>query len=80
MDPDDDQQLSVELLMCQLVEQASLIMTAHERVKPPAHSNPPNRPSAFPASSVASRRRDGTRCRWARYAALRVIGADGLLG
>ena len=33
MDPDDDQRLSVELLMSQLVEQASLIMTAQERLR-----------------------------------------------
>ena len=33
MGPDPDQRLSVELLMGQLVEQASLIMTAQERLR-----------------------------------------------
>jgi two-component system, NarL family, sensor histidine kinase DevS len=33
MDPENDQRLSVELLMGQLVEQASLIMTAQQRLR-----------------------------------------------
>jgi signal transduction protein with GAF and PtsI domain len=79
MDPDDDQRLSVELLMSQLVEQASLIMTAHERVPPPAHSN---RSIVQELSLPAVLRRIVETARdiaGARYAALRVIGADGLL-
>ena len=32
-DPDEDPRLSIELLMSQLVEQASLIMTAQQRLR-----------------------------------------------
>jgi hypothetical protein len=79
MDPDDDQRLSVELLMSQLVEQAPLILTAHERVPPSAHSNRSivqelSLPAVLRRIVEPARDVDG-----ARYAPLRLIGADGLL-
>jgi signal transduction histidine kinase len=79
MDPDDDQRLSVELLMSQLVEQASLIMTAQERLRRLLTAN---RSIVQELSLPAVLRRIVETARdvaGARYAALGVIGADGLL-
>ncbi|HEX5940374.1 MAG TPA: GAF domain-containing protein, partial [Dehalococcoidia bacterium] len=79
MDPDDDQRLSVELLMSQLVEQASLIMTAQERLRRLLTAN---RSIVQELSLPAVLRRIVETARdvaSARYAALGVIGADGLL-
>jgi signal transduction histidine kinase len=78
-DPDGDQRLSVELLMSHLVEQASLIMTAQERLRRLLAAN---RSIVQELSLPAVLRRIVDTARDvadARYAALGVIGADGLL-
>ena len=77
-DPDGDQRLSVELLMSQLVEQASLILTAQERLRRLLTAN---RSIVQELSlRVLHRAVDTARdVADARYAALGVIGADGLL-
>jgi signal transduction histidine kinase len=79
MDPGDDQRLSVELLMSQLVEQASLIMTAQQRLRRLLTAN---RSIVQELSLPAVLRRIVETARdvaGARYAALGVIGADGTL-
>ncbi|HET9303400.1 MAG TPA: GAF domain-containing protein [Propionibacteriaceae bacterium] len=79
MDPGDDQRLSVELLMSQLVEQASLIMTAQERLGSLLTANRSIvQELSLPAvlRRIVDTARDVAR---ARYAALGVIGADGSL-
>ena len=79
MDPDGDQRLSVELLMSQLVEQASLIMTAQERLRRLLTANRSIvQELSLPAvlHRIVNTARDVAD---ARYAALGVIGADGLL-
>src|SRR5215211_5052277 len=78
-DPDGDQRLSVELLMSQLVEQASLIMTAQERLRRLLTANRSIvQELSLPAvlHRIVGTARDVAN---ARYAALGVIGADGLL-
>ena len=78
-DPDGDQRLSVELLMSQLVEQASLIMTAQERLRRLLTANRSIvQELSLPAvlHRIVATARDVAD---ARYAALGVIGADGLL-
>jgi signal transduction histidine kinase len=77
--PDADQRLSVELLMSQLVEQASLIMTAQERLRRLLTANRSIvQELSLPAvlHRIVGTARDVAN---ARYAALGVIGADGLL-
>jgi signal transduction histidine kinase len=79
MGPDADQRLSVELLMSQLVEQASLIMTAQERLRRLLTANRSIvQELSLPAvlHRIVGTARDVAN---ARYAALGVIGADGLL-
>jgi GAF domain-containing protein len=79
MDPGDDQRLSVELLMSQLVEQASLIMTAQERLGRLLTANRSIvQELSLPAvlRRIVDTARDVAR---AQYAALGVIGADGSL-
>src|SRR5215218_8411728 len=79
MGPDADQRLSVELLMSQLVEQASLIMTAQERLRRLLTANRSIvQELSLPAvlDRIVGTARDVAN---ARYAALGVIGADGLL-
>ena len=79
MDPDGDQRLSVELLMSQLVEQASLIMTAQERLRRLLTANR-SIVQELSLPAVLHRIVDTARdVADARYAALGVIGADGLL-
>jgi signal transduction histidine kinase len=77
--PDGNQRLSVELLMGQLVEQASLIMKAQERLRRLLTANRSIvQELSLPAvlHRIVSTARDVAD---ARYAALGVIGADGLL-
>jgi signal transduction histidine kinase len=77
--PDGNQRLSVELLMGQLVEQASLIMTAQERLRRLLTANRSIvQELSLPAvlHRIVGTARDVAN---ARYAALGVIGADGLL-
>ncbi|MGH3339279.1 MAG: GAF domain-containing protein, partial [Propionibacteriaceae bacterium] len=79
MDTDGDQRLSVELLMSRLVEQASLIMTAQERLRRLLTANRSIvQELSLPAvlHRIVDTARDVAE---ARYAALGVIGADGLL-
>jgi hypothetical protein len=79
MGPDADQRLSVELLMGQLVEQASLIMTAQERLRRLLAANRSIvQELSLPAvlHRIVGTARDVAD---ARYPALGVIGADGLL-
>jgi signal transduction histidine kinase len=79
MGPDADQRLSVELRMSQLVEQASLIMTAQERLRRLLTANRSIvQELSLPAvlHRIVGTARDVAN---ARYAALGVIGADGLL-
>jgi signal transduction histidine kinase len=79
MDPDSDQRLSVELLMGQLVEQASLIMTAQQRLRRLLTANR-SIVQELSLPAVLHRIVDTARdVAGARYAALGVIGADGLL-
>ena len=79
MDPDGDQRLSVELLMGQLVEQASLIMTAQQRLRRLLTANR-SIVQELSLPAVLHRIVDTARdVAGARYAALGVIGADGLL-
>ena len=79
MDPDGDQRLSVELLMSQLVEQASLIMTAQQRLRRLLTANR-SIVQELSLPAVLHRIVDTARdVAGARYAALGVIGADGLL-
>jgi two-component system, NarL family, sensor histidine kinase DevS len=78
-DPDDDQRLSVERLMSQLVDQASVIMTAQQRLRRLLVAN---RSIVQELSLPAVLRRIVNTAKdlsGARYAALGVIGADGLL-
>jgi signal transduction histidine kinase len=78
-DPDAEQRLSVELLMSQLVEQASLIMTAQERLRRLLTANR-SIVQELSLPAVLHRIIDTARdVADARYAALGVIGADGLL-
>ena len=78
-DPDGDQRLSVELLMSQLVEQASLIMTAQQRLRRLLTANR-SIVQELSLPAVLHRIVDTARdVADARYAALGVIGADGLL-
>src|SRR5215216_465710 len=77
--PDGNQRLSVELLMGQLVEQASLIMKAQERLRRLLTANRSIvQELSLPAvlHRIVATARDVAD---ARYAALGVIGADGLL-
>src|SRR5215204_7429886 len=79
MHPGDDQRLSVELLMSQLVEQASLIMTAQERLRRLLTANRSIvQELSLPAvlHRIVATARDVAD---ARYAALGVMGGDGLL-
>jgi GAF domain-containing protein len=79
VDPEGDQRLSVELLMSQLVEQASLIMTAQQRLRRLLTANRSIvQELSLPAvlHRIVDTARDVAN---ARYAALGVIGADGLL-
>ena len=79
VDPDGDQRLSVELLMGQLVEQASLIMTAQQRLRRLLTANR-SIVQELSLPAVLHRIVDTARdVAGARYAALGVIGADGLL-
>jgi signal transduction histidine kinase len=79
MDSDGDQRLSVELLMSQLVEQASLIMTAQQRLRRLLTANR-SIVQELSLPAVLHRIVDTARdVAGARYAALGVIGADGLL-
>src|SRR5215218_8736473 len=79
MGPDADQRLSVELLMGQLVKQASLIMTAQERIRRLLAANR-SIVQELSLPAVLHRIVDTARdVADARYAALGVIGADGLL-
>jgi hypothetical protein len=74
MGPDADQRLSVELLMSQLVEQASLIMTAQERLRRLLTANRSIvQELSLPAvlHRIVGTARDVAN---ARYAALGVIG------
>src|SRR5215213_10005707 len=78
-DPEEDPRLSVELLMSQLVEQASVIMTAQQRLRRLLIAN---RSIVQELSLPAVLRRIVDTAKdvsGARYAALGVIGADGLL-
>jgi signal transduction histidine kinase len=78
-DPEDDPRLSVELLMSQLVEQASVIMTAQQRLRRLLIAN---RSIVQELSLPAVLRRIVDTAKdvsGAKYAALGVIGADGLL-
>jgi signal transduction histidine kinase len=78
-DPEKDPRLSVELLMSQLVEQASLIMTAQQRLRRLLIAN---RSIVQELSLPAVLRRivdTAKEVSGAKYAALGVIGADGLL-
>src|SRR5215211_1251127 len=77
--PDEDPRLSVELLMSQLVEQASVIMTAQQRLRRLLIAN---RSIVQELSLPAVLRRIVDTAKdvsGAKYAALGVIGADGLL-
>jgi signal transduction histidine kinase len=79
MGPDADQRLSVELLMSHLVEQAALIMTAQERLRRLLTANR-SIVQELSLPAVLHRIVDTARdVADARYAALGVIGADGLL-
>ena len=79
MDPEGDQRLSVELLMSQLVEQASLILTAQQRLRRLLAANR-SIVQELSLPAVLHRIVDTARdVAGARYAALGVIGADGLL-
>jgi signal transduction histidine kinase len=78
-DPEEDPRLSVELLMSQLVEQASVIMTAQQRLRRLLIAN---RSIVQELSLPAVLRRIVDTAKdvsGAKYAALGVIGADGLL-
>jgi signal transduction histidine kinase len=78
-DPAGDPRLSVELLMSQLVDQASLIMTAQQRLRRLLVANRSIvQELSLPAvlRRIVDTAKDLSR---ARYAALGVIGADGLL-
>jgi signal transduction histidine kinase len=78
-DPEDAQRLSVELLMSQLVDQASMIMTAQQRLRQLLIAN---RSIVQELSLPAVLRRIVNTAKdlsGARYAALGVIGADGSL-
>ena len=78
-DPDEDPPLSIELLMSQLVEQASLIMTAQQRLRRLLIANRSIvQELALPAvlRRIVNTAKDLSD---AKYAALGVIGADGLL-
>jgi signal transduction histidine kinase len=79
VDPEGDQRLSVELLMSQLVERASLIMTAQQRLRRLLAANR-SIVQELSLPAVLHRIVDTARdVAGARYAALGVIGADGLL-
>ena len=79
VDPEGDQRLSVELLMGQLVEQASLVMTAQERLRRLLTANR-SIVQELSLPAVLHRIVDTARgVADARYAALGVIGSDGLL-
>ena len=78
-DPEEDPRLSVELLMSQLVEQASVIVTAQQRLRRLLIAN---RSIVQELSLPAVLRRIVDTAKdvsGAKYAALGVIGADGLL-
>src|SRR5215212_10057184 len=78
-DPEEDPPLSVELLMSQPVNQASMIMTAQQRLRQLLMAN---RSIVQELSLPAVLRRIVNTAKdlsGARYAALGVIGADGLL-
>ena len=77
--PTEDPRLSIELLMSQLVEQASLIMTAQHRLRRLLIANRSIvQELALPAvlRRIVNTAKDLSD---AKYAALGVIGADGLL-
>jgi hypothetical protein len=79
MDPEDHHRLSIELPTSRPVEQASLIMTAQERLRRLLTAN---RSIVQELSLPAVLRRiveTGRDVAGARYAALGVIGADGWL-
>ena len=78
-DPDEDPRLTVELLMSQLVDQASVIMTAQQRLRRLLIAN---RSIVQELSLPAVLRRildTAKDVSGAKYAALGVIGADGLI-
>jgi signal transduction histidine kinase len=78
-DPEEDPRLSVELLMSQLVQQASVIMTAQQRLRQLLIANRSIvQELALPAvlRRIVNTAKDVS---GAKYAALGVIGADGLL-
>jgi signal transduction histidine kinase len=78
-DPEEDPRLTVERLMSQLVDQASLIMTAQQRLRRLLIAN---RSIVQELSLPAVLRRildTAKDVSGAKYAALGVIGADGLL-
>src|SRR6187200_2278562 len=78
-DPEEDPRLSVERLMSQLVDQAALITTAQQRLRQLLIAN---RSIVQELSLPAVLRRIVDTAKdvsGARYAALGVIGADGLL-
>ena len=79
MDSEGDQRLSVELLMGQLGDQASVIMNAQERFRRLLNANR-SIVQELSLPAVLHRIIDTAReVADARYAALGVIGADGLL-
>ena len=78
-DPEEDPRLSVELLMSQLVEQASVIMTAQQRLRRLLKANHSivqelSLPAVLRRLVATAKDVSG-----ARYAALGVIGNDGML-
>jgi signal transduction histidine kinase len=78
-DPERDPRLSIELLMSQLVEQASVIMTAQQRLRQllkASHSivQELSLPAVLRRLVATAKDVSG-----ARYAALGVIGGDGML-
>src|SRR5215213_1406223 len=78
-DPEEDPRLSVELLMGQLVDQASVILTAQQRLRRLLIAN---RSIVQELSLPAVLRRildTAKDVSGAKYAALGVIGADGSL-
>ena len=78
-DPEEDPRLSVERLVSQLVDQAALIMTAHQRLRRLLIAN---RSIVQELSLPAVLRRIVDTAKdvsGARYAALGVIGSDGML-
>jgi signal transduction histidine kinase len=79
LDPEDDPRLSVELLMSQLVEQASMIMTAQQRLRRLLRANHSivqelSLPAVLRRLVATAKDVSG-----AKYAALGVIGGDGTL-